>query len=110
VGDCGKANVCAMKADTVDRFYNVGTGVRTSIAEMAQMLLEITGSDVGIRYEPEGVTFVKNRIGDPVRAREEIGFDATVPLDEGLRALIDWRARHKEEVAARRERRAAASR
>jgi UDP-glucose 4-epimerase len=110
VADCGKANVCAMKADTVDRYYNVGTGVRTSIAEMAELLLEITRSDVGIRYEPEGVTFVKNRIGDPVRAREEIGFDATVPLDEGLRALIDWRAGHKEQVAARRERRAATSR
>ena len=26
VSDCGRANVCAMKAETTDRFYNVGTG------------------------------------------------------------------------------------
>jgi UDP-glucose 4-epimerase len=109
VGDCGRANVCAMKADSVDRYYNVGTGVRTTIREIAEMLLDITGSDVGIRYEPEGVTFVKNRIGDPRLASEEIGFTASVPLDEGLRSLIEWRSRHKDEVAARRERRAAAS-
>ena len=29
--DCAAANVCAMKADTVDAFYNVGTGRRTTI-------------------------------------------------------------------------------
>src|SRR4029077_7207283 len=73
VGDCADANVCAMKADVVDTNYNVGTGVRTSIAELAPLLLEITGSDVGVQFEPAGLTFVKNRIGDPARAREEIG-------------------------------------
>lgn len=102
VGDCAAANVCAMKADTVDRFYNVGTGVRTTIKEVAELLLEITGSDVGIRYEPEGVTFVKNRIGSADRARDELGFEAQVPLRQGLSNLIEWRDAHKEELEARR--------
>ncbi len=104
VGDCAAANVCAMKAETVDRFYNVGTGIRTSIKEIADLVLELTGSATGIRYEPEGVSFVKNRIGSAERARAEIGFDAQVPLEEGLRSLIEWRSAHKEEVAARRAR------
>src|SRR5687768_6043702 len=43
VGDCATANICAMTADTADRFYNVGTGVRTTIGELAEKLLEITG-------------------------------------------------------------------
>ncbi len=102
VGDCAEANVCAMKGDTVDRFYNVGTGTRTSIRELAELVVEITGADVGIRYEPEGVTFVKNRIGSADRAREEIGFEARVRLEEGLTNLIEWRNAHKEEVEARR--------
>jgi UDP-glucose 4-epimerase len=102
VGDCAAANVCAMKAETVDRFYNVGTGIRTSVKELADTVLEITGSDVGIRYEPEGVTFVKNRIGSPDRASSEIGFQARVPLEQGLRNLIEWRNGHKEEVVTRR--------
>jgi UDP-glucose 4-epimerase len=102
VGDCAAANVCAMKAETVDSFYNVGTGIRSSVRQLAEQVLEITGADVGIRYEPEGVTFVKNRIGSPDKAREEIGFQAEVPLDEGLEHLIEWRDAHKEEVAARR--------
>ncbi|HYI36491.1 MAG TPA: NAD-dependent epimerase/dehydratase family protein [Thermoleophilaceae bacterium] len=101
--DCAAANVCAMKADSVDRFYNVGTGTRTSILELAELLLEITGSDAGIRYEPAGMTFVKNRIGSPDQATEEIGFTASVELEEGLRKLIEWRRTHVEELASRRE-------
>jgi UDP-glucose 4-epimerase len=104
VGDCANANVCAMKAVTTDRFYNVGTGVRTSLQELAELVLKVTGSDVGIRYEPAGLTFVKNRIGSPDRATAEIGFSAVVPLEDGLRALIDWRRDHKREVDERRAR------
>lgn len=102
VTDCAAANVCAMKADTTDRFYNVGTGTRTSIQELAELLLEITNSDLPIEYEPGGLTFVKNRIGCPKRAKEEIGFEGAVPLEDGLRELIAWRSHHKEEVEARR--------
>ncbi len=90
VGDCGRANVCAMKADKTDRFYNVGTGIRTSILELTNRLLEVTGAKSEIQYEPAGLTFVKNRIGSPVRAREEIGFVSTTELDEGLKLLADW--------------------
>jgi UDP-glucose 4-epimerase len=104
VGDCAKANVCAMKADTTDRFYNVCRGIRTSINELAEMLIEVTGSDAGIRYEPEGVSFVKNRIGSTEQAAREIGFRAGVDLEEGLRALIEWRRTHIDVVASRRER------
>jgi UDP-glucose 4-epimerase len=102
VGDCGDANVAAMKADAVDRFYNVGTGVRTTIKELAETLLEITGSDVGVRYEPEGVSFVKNRIGSTELAEREIGFKAKTGLEDGLRALVEWRSAHMDDVAARR--------
>lgn len=104
VRDCAAANVCAMKATTVDRFYNVGTGRRVSIAELAKLLLEVTGSDVGIRHEPGGLTFVKNRVGSPVRAAEELGFRATIDLVDGLRSLVEWRDAHKSEVASRRSR------
>ena len=52
VEDCGKANVCAMKADATDRFYDVGTGNRTSLKELAEMLVELTGRGKPIRYAP----------------------------------------------------------
>lgn len=103
VEDCGRANVCAMKADTTDRFYNVGTGIRTSLKELAEMIIEITGCDRPIEYKSRSqATLVKNRIGSPDRARDEIGFEAKIELREGLRRLVEWRNSHKAEVAARR--------
>jgi UDP-glucose 4-epimerase len=103
VGDCGQANVCAMKADSIDAFYNVGTGIRTTITELAELLLELTGSNLTIQYEPQGRTFVKNRIGSPIKAKQELGFEARVSLREGLTKLIQWRKSHIEAVDARRK-------
>ncbi len=91
-----------MKVDATDAFYNVGTGKRTTIKELAEMILEITRSDLDIQYKPAGMTFVKNRIGSSAKAKEEIDFGAIVELREGLEKLIQWRNTHKEEVAQRR--------
>lgn len=105
VEDCGLANVCAMKADTVDENYNVGTGSRTSLKELAQYLIELTGCEQEIQYKPRSqATLVRNRIGDPTKAKNEIGFDAQIELQEGLKRLIEWRSAHKEIVARKRAR------
>ena len=103
VEDCGFANVCAMKASSTDAYYNVGTGKRTSLKQLAELLLEITGCNRPVQYAPRSqATLVRNRVGSPKKARAEIGFNATLDLREGLRRLIEWRATHKAEVAARR--------
>jgi UDP-glucose 4-epimerase len=102
VSECAKANLCALKADTVDSFYNVGRGIQTTIKELTELILEITGSNLKIQYKPEGTTFVKNRVGCPKKAEAEIGFKAQVGLKEGLERLIEWRKNHKEEVSRRR--------
>ncbi len=103
VEDCAKANINAMKAEAIDRFYNVGTGKRTSLKEIAEMLLALTGSNQPIKYAPRSqATFVRNRIGSPVRAKKDLGFEAAVALDEGLSRLIEWRKAHIADVEARR--------
>jgi UDP-glucose 4-epimerase len=104
VEDCGLANVCAMKANATDTNYNVGTGKRTSLKELAELLLDISGCDKSIQYVPRSqATLVRNRIGCPKKAIAEIGFTATLDLREGLKRLINWRANHQAEVAARRK-------
>ena len=104
VEDCALANVRAMQASTSDRFYNVGTGRRTSLKELAELLIELTGSEKPINYAPRSTaTLVRNRIGSPKRAAEEIDFTAQIDLREGLEKLIAWRASHKAEVEARRQ-------
>lgn len=103
VEDCAHANICAMKATANDRFYNVGTGKRTSLKEVAEKLLNLTGSNQPINYAPRSqATLVRNRIGSPVRAEKEIHFKAGIDLDEGLKRLINWRRDHIEQVTQRR--------
>jgi len=104
VEDCGLANICAMKASCTDTYYNVGTGKRTSLKQLAELLLEITGCNRPVEYAPRSqATLVRNRVGSPTKARAEIGFNATLDLREGLKRLIEWRATHKAEVVARRQ-------
>jgi len=102
VSDCAKANLCAMKTDTTDTSYNVGRGIQTTIKELTEVIMEITHADLKIQYEPEGTTFVKNRVGCPKKAEAEIGFKAKVGLKDGLEKLIEWRKDHKQEVMNRR--------
>ncbi len=103
VEDCAKANICAMKAEISDENFNVGTGKRTSLRELAEMLIELTGSQKDIEYVTRSsATLVKNRIGCPEKASKLIGFNSEIELREGLVKLIEWRAQHKAEVDRRR--------
>ncbi len=100
VEDCARANVCAMTANVADQFYNVGTGKRTTLKEVAEKLINLTGSNQPISYAPRSqATLVRNRIGSPVKAKAEIGFEASIDLDEGLKRLIEWRRGHIDQVA-----------
>jgi UDP-glucose 4-epimerase len=105
VEDCARANLCAMSANSVDRFYNVGTGRRTSLKELAELIVNLSGCNQPITYAPRSqATLVRNRMGSSVRARDEIGFEAEIDLKEGLERLIDWREGHMAEVENRRAR------
>ena len=96
VEDCGRANICAMKSSQTDSFYNVGTGKRTSLKELAELLLRLTDCSKEIIYkENSNATFVKNRIGCPKKASQQIQFDYSIELEEGLKKLINWRKNHK---------------
>jgi UDP-glucose 4-epimerase len=102
VADTARANVCALKSDVPFGFYNVGRGIKTSIKELTELILKIAGSDLPIKYEPAGQTFVTNRVGDPVAAEKDLGFKWKVDLEKGLRRLIEWRKTHIQEVEKKR--------
>lgn len=67
------------------------------------MLVRLTNCKKPIQYAPRSqATLVRNRIGSPVRAEKEIGFEAGLPLEQGLQELIAWRRSHIDQVAQRR--------
>ena len=95
VEDVGRANICAMESDSTDQFYNVGTGVQTTIKELCDTILDLKGSDLKVQYQPyaadDARQLVQNRIGCPKLAQQDLGFEHQFNLKSGLQKLIEWR-------------------
>lgn len=95
VEDVAKCNVDALTSDVDFGFYNVGTGIQTSIRELCDTILRLKESNLKVTYKPysenDARALVKNRIGSSVKAKNEIGFEYTYDLDSGLKQLINWR-------------------
>jgi len=89
--DIARANICAAKADATDEVYNVASGTTTSLLELAATLSKVMGSDLAPEFGPDRkLVSVHSRLADVQKATDEIGFTATVDLEEGLRRLVDW--------------------
>lgn len=91
VKDCARANVLAMQASTTNQFYNVGTGRKTTIAQLAELLTRLHPNHVEPIFQPSERTFVKNRVGSIRQVKQDLGFSAPIGLEQGLNALIQWR-------------------
>jgi len=95
VEDVARANVLSLKSSSTDEFYNVGSGVQTSIADLCDLILRLKQSDLRVQYSPysedDARRLVQNRIGCPKKASQDLGFKYTYSLKEGLEKLISWR-------------------
>jgi UDP-glucose 4-epimerase len=92
IEDVARATLLAARSDLTDEVFNVASGTETSLLELAHMLLRVMGrEDLGIERGPErGVNKVPRRLADTTLARERLGFEARIGLEEGLRRLVDW--------------------
>ncbi|MDL2279107.1 NAD-dependent epimerase/dehydratase family protein [Desulfovibrio sp. OttesenSCG-928-G11] len=102
VVDVARSNVLAMQSEVSGKCYNVGRGIGTTINDLTKLLIRISGSKAEIEYLPAGLTFVTNRIGDPVLAEKDLGYKWTIDLEEGMKSLIEWRNSDKEAMDVRR--------
>lgn len=95
VEDVARCNVLALEAEASDEFYNVGTGVQTSISQLCDTILDLKQSDLKVTYNPysedDARRMVQNRIGCPQKATTDLNFVYKHELREGLERLIDWR-------------------
>jgi len=91
VEDIARANILAAKSGITDNVFNVASGVETSLDGLAASLLRVMGSDLKPEYGPaRKVNAVPRRLAETNNAKKQIGFEAQVDLDEGLRRLVAW--------------------
>ena len=71
--------------------FNIGNPRATvTIFDLAQRIRRLTGADVDITFQPLHYADVELRIPNVEKAREVLGFEAKVDLDEGLEKTIAW--------------------
>lgn len=97
VEDVARCNVEALKSETKYGFYNVGTGVQTTIKQLCDTILDLKKSSLKVTYVPysadDARALVKNRIGSTEKAEKELKFKYKYNLVQGLSRLIEWRDR-----------------
>ena len=86
------ANLKAAEAKAgIGEVMNVANGERVTLLELVEVLKKVTGrTDVEIDFEPERNGDVKHSQADNARAREWLGYEKLVGLEEGIQRTIDW--------------------
>ena len=91
VHDVARANVLAALAPTRAAVCNVGTGIETTLQDLAAELIKVMGADVPLVFGPaRGVNAVPRRALDGALAERLIGFRPAITLEAGLTRLVDW--------------------
>jgi UDP-glucose 4-epimerase len=91
IEDIARANILAANSSMTDVVFNIGSGTETSLSDLARELLRVMGSGLQPEYGKERkVNPVPRRLADVSRAKRLLGFEARVPLEEGLRRLVEW--------------------
>jgi dTDP-glucose 4,6-dehydratase len=69
---------------------NIGNPDEFTVRDLADMVLDLTGSKSRIECHPLPIDDPRVRQPDITRARETLGWEPRVPLHEGLKLTIEW--------------------
>jgi UDP-glucose 4-epimerase len=87
--------------EAAGEIFNIGSDREVPITDLARRILALTGSPSEIVYVPHTAAYgpdfeeTRRRVPDVRRAREVLGFEAEVPLEEGLRRTLEWFRKEK---------------
>lgn len=87
VDDIARSIVAALSSRRDNVPINIGTGVDTSVAALAKILIDAVGVDVTPQFNPREV-LVSRRAADITRAREVLGWRPEISVEDGMRALV----------------------
>jgi len=89
---------CALRGKPGD-VYNLASGVETTIRQLAEEIIGITGSQSSLTIRPRrDWDRSGKRFGSTEKARRELGFAADVTLHDGLVRTVEWTRAHKDVI------------
>lgn len=87
VKDIARAVVLGLTSEKSNVPVNVGTGIDTTVADLARILIAAVGADVEPQFNPRPV-LVSRRAADTSRAKEVLGFEAEIDVVSGMTRLV----------------------
>jgi UDP-glucose 4-epimerase len=104
VGDVARANLMAAHAKLPapagldSRAFNVGTGVETTVLELARILLQASDSASELQHAPPRAGEQRRSAVRVDKAAEVLGWRPAMPLERGLRETYEWFAARRAEI------------
>ena len=89
VEDVAQANISAMDSNVENDFFNIGSGIGTSILELSKMMIKISKLQIEPMFKPEipgDIGFSKANID---HAKNKLNWSPKITLDEGLKEIIN---------------------
>jgi len=93
VSDIVDGTILAAERITDGRPVNLGTGRRLKLVDVARIIFDLTGFHPTVRFDPSMPTGVVSRALDITRARQLLGWEPKVALEDGLSRTIKWYVR-----------------
>jgi UDP-glucose 4-epimerase len=90
VSDIVQAIVAAIQSPAADGVFQIATGVETSIADLARLVIQTCGSKSSIRRTDRREGEIHRNRSDIGKAGRVLGFEPKVRIDEGIASTIDW--------------------
>jgi len=91
VDDIVECNLLACNTSvSVGKVYNVGTGSRTTISELANRIISMLGSESDKEFGAPRLGDVRHSLAGLERAQNDLGYSPRVGIEEGLMTTIEW--------------------
>ena len=88
VRDVARANLQAMMSPTRNGYFNVGTGIPTTILRLATIMIGMSGMDIRPVFEKPSKGDVRHSLADLSSTQRHIGWTADTGLKDGLKTVI----------------------
>lgn len=86
--DIALANLQGMFSDVSGEFFNVGTGIETSVNDLVKYIGEFLNKKVEVKYIAEDSQKVKNRRSSTEKIKDMLGFEPEIEIKKGLEKII----------------------
>jgi UDP-glucose 4-epimerase len=81
----------AVNPQAIGQEYNIGTGIQTSVNDLAKAIVDITNTSSSVQYvDNRDIDNIQHRSIDITKAKKELHFQPTFTVDKGLHSTVNW--------------------